>query len=255
MSSMLARVARPKIQPPRIVIHGRGGVGKTTFAADAKAPIFLPFEDGMGKLQCDAFPRPDDFGDVLKALLELLNEKHDYKTLVIDAIDGCEPLLWDAVAADNKAKSLEDVGGGYGKGYIAADKYWRNLFDALDGLRSARGMTVIVLAHSEVAKIQDPVIGPYDRVQPKLHKRANALLVEWADIVGHLDVERMNSSHGDGSRKVKYERVTGVRKLYLEESAGYAAKNRFTLAPVIDIPLENPFNALRTAIAAALKGE
>lgn len=39
------------LTPPRILIHGVAGVGKSTFAADADRPVFLMTEDGLGKLQ------------------------------------------------------------------------------------------------------------------------------------------------------------------------------------------------------------
>ena len=42
--------------PPRIVMYGVGGVGKSTFAASAPNPIFIPVEDGISTLDVDAFP-------------------------------------------------------------------------------------------------------------------------------------------------------------------------------------------------------
>ena len=50
------------LTPPRILIHGVAGVGKSTFAADADRPVFIMTEDGLGKLQvklsamCPALP-------------------------------------------------------------------------------------------------------------------------------------------------------------------------------------------------------
>ena len=32
--------------PPRLLVHGQEGVGKTTLAAKFPAPVFLQFEDG-----------------------------------------------------------------------------------------------------------------------------------------------------------------------------------------------------------------
>jgi len=45
------------LTPPRILIHGVAGVGKSTFAADADRPVFIMTEDGLGKLQVPHFPR------------------------------------------------------------------------------------------------------------------------------------------------------------------------------------------------------
>ena len=49
------------LQPPRILIHGVAGVGKSTFAAGAGAPVFIMTEDGLGKLQVPHFPLATSF--------------------------------------------------------------------------------------------------------------------------------------------------------------------------------------------------
>ena len=48
------------LTPPRILIHGVAGVGKSTFAADADRPVFVMTEDGLGKLQVPHFPLGDE---------------------------------------------------------------------------------------------------------------------------------------------------------------------------------------------------
>ena len=40
----------PAITPPRLLVYGPHGVGKTTFLSEAPSPILLPTEDGKGKL-------------------------------------------------------------------------------------------------------------------------------------------------------------------------------------------------------------
>ena len=44
------------LRPPRVLIHGVAGIGKSTFAASADAPVFVLTEDGLGKLQVPHFP-------------------------------------------------------------------------------------------------------------------------------------------------------------------------------------------------------
>lgn len=45
-----------KLSPPRIILYGPHGIGKTTFGSGAPSPIFLPFEDGEGRLEAARFP-------------------------------------------------------------------------------------------------------------------------------------------------------------------------------------------------------
>jgi hypothetical protein len=59
--------------------------------------------------------------DVLDAIEALATEKHEFKTLVIDSITQLATLIEsEIVAADPKAKSINQAGGGYGAGYSTA---------------------------------------------------------------------------------------------------------------------------------------
>lgn len=42
-------------RPPRIMIYGSEGVGKSTFGASAPSPIFIQTEDGLGELDSTSF--------------------------------------------------------------------------------------------------------------------------------------------------------------------------------------------------------
>ena len=46
MSFSLASLQKNSPKPPRIIIHGDAGVGKTTFAVCAPAPVVIQTEDG-----------------------------------------------------------------------------------------------------------------------------------------------------------------------------------------------------------------
>ena len=90
--SLLDNVSKGKIKKPILaVVYGPDGVGKSTFAASAPHPIFLGTEDGTSHLDVTRFPTPQNFEDVFRAIKELSESKHDYKTLVIDTLDWLEP--------------------------------------------------------------------------------------------------------------------------------------------------------------------
>jgi hypothetical protein len=60
----LKTIKRSTQLPPRVVIYGVPGIGKTTLASKMPAPIFLPVEDGLGQLEVDTFPRPRSYTEV-----------------------------------------------------------------------------------------------------------------------------------------------------------------------------------------------
>lgn len=249
MGTFLSQVSdKPIIRPPRIVIHGRGKVGKTTLAASAPGAIIMPVEDGEGVLDTPHLPRPESFADVLNALKELHDEPHDYKTLVVDAIDKVEPLVWSATCEGTKYDNIE--GFGYGKGYTLADAHWVKFFRWLDALR-AKGMTIIVISHNETKTIEDPEIGSHVYTAPKLHKRANALLLEWADVVGCMAVERVVVEKGEG-RTTRTGMTTGQRVLYLAPTGSIEAGNRYGLPAMLNIPEKNGYAVLRAEIMKGL---
>ena len=55
---------KAKQKPPRIVLYGGAGVGKTFYAASTNKPIFILTEDGMGKIEADHFPLAQSFEEV-----------------------------------------------------------------------------------------------------------------------------------------------------------------------------------------------
>ena len=43
-------------RPPRIMIYGSEGIGKSTFAALVPNPVFVQTEDGLSEIDCSKFP-------------------------------------------------------------------------------------------------------------------------------------------------------------------------------------------------------
>ena len=242
----LAAVTRGTVQKPlRVLVYGTEGIGKSTFGADAPAPIFLASEDGTSHLDVARFPQPSTWEDVMEAIRTLTVEAHEYRTLVVDTLDWLEPMCWDYVCRSAKKTSIEDFG--FGKGYVAALDEWRRFVAALDKMRERTGMHVILLAHSFVKAFKNPDadVGDFDRYEMKLHAKTAGLLKEWADAVLFAQYETVSKKVGEKNRGVS----TGARVVHTERRAAWDAKNRHGLPEMLPLSWEEFYAGTGTRAA------
>lgn len=214
-------------KPPKVVLYGVPGIGKTTFASKAPSPVFILAEDGLGYLDVPSFPKATSYQDIVDAIRVLRHEPHDHQTLVIDGLDGVEPLLHQHVAKIGGKANIEDFG--YGKGLsLFAPAEWQRLLNSLDDLRDNRGMCILLLAHSKVSEFRDPTLAPYDRYSMRIDKHAEALVRGWTDNLLFAQYEvRTTQSGRDEQRKIGIG--TGKRLMHTSERPGWTAKNRYSL--------------------------
>lgn len=242
--SALSRVQRGRIsKPPRVLLYGVEGIGKSTFGSQAPKPIFIQTEDGLDEIDCDKFPLAATYDEVVSALVELRNQQHEYESVVIDSLDWLERLVWDKLCVENGVNSIEKVDGGYSKGYTHALTYWREVIDHLNVLRSARGMVVLLIAHSKVERFEDPESSPYDRYSPRLHKHAAALLSEWCDAVLFATRKMRTQSEDAGFNRKRtiahaIGKDGGERILRCVGGPSCVAKNRYAITD--ELPLSWP---------------
>lgn len=236
--------------PPRVVVHGPHGIGKTTLGAGAFSPIFLPIEDGLQGLEVDAFPQLKTFAEVMEALDTLAAGGHQFGTAVIDSADWLERLTQAEACRKNNWADIEAPG--YGKGYIEATAVMKTVLDRLDRLRD-NGMAVILLAHSEVKTFNAPDTEPYDRYQIKLQRGAAALIQEWADIIGFANFETIVKKDAQAFQKDGRARGigTGRRLLHVTERPSHVAKNRYGMPDTIPLSWDALVGAMAPAARAA----
>lgn len=218
-----------------MLIYGPDGVGKSTFASKAPKPVFIGPEKGTARLNVARFPSPKNLRDIFKYLDDLHNDAHEFQTLAFDSLDWLEPLIWEQVCEDEGVINIEQVGGGFGKGYVIAMRYWQNFKKAINLLQESKNMNVILIGHSEVRTFTDPgTNSAYDRYQLKLHKHASALMREWVDFVGFSNFETFTKGKEKDAKHKAYG--DGTRVVHTERRPSHDAKNR------LGLPLKMPFD-------------
>lgn len=89
-SSLLSNIRRGQSKnPPRIMLIGVEGVGKSTAGACMPDPVFLCGEDGLVGPQFDSVASysPSGWADILAFVDELATNPSGFKSLVIDTLD------------------------------------------------------------------------------------------------------------------------------------------------------------------------
>ena len=232
----------PSARPPRIMLIGVEGVGKSTAGAAMPSPIFVCGEDGLVGNQFNDVPSftPENWGEILQFCDELAKNVGEFKTLVIDTLDWVEPMLYSHVCKTNNHKNIEDFG--YGKGYVVAQQEARQLLARLDRLNAA-GMNILILCHSQIKTVNNPVGDNYDHFEAKVNAKIGGIFKEWCDCVLFAQFDMYTRK--DGMRSKAYG--GDGRIVQTTHSAAWDAKNRYGLPEVMPLDMQ--------AILAAIKGE
>jgi len=254
MNDLEKLVTRPTARPPRVVLYGTSGVGKSTFGASAPSPIFIDTEDGLDQLDVNRI-RCRKLDTAMGVLRSLYKEEHDYKTVVIDSIDWLERLIFDQVVIDynrdpsrkKDISSIEEIA--YAKGYVFAIEHWSTLLNALTSLRNDKGLNIILLGHDMIKRYDDPMTDSYERHQLKLHQRSAALITEWSDCLLFANHKVYVNKEEVGFQKEIKRGMGGGRVIYTVEKPSFIAKNRYNLPEELPLSWESvsellPFNGL-----------
>lgn len=239
--SLLEKITKKqKPRAPRIMMIGVEGVGKSTAGASMPTPVFVCGESGLVGPQFAEIPSftPENWGEILQFLDELAANRGDFKTVVIDTLDWVEPMLYSHVCEKNGHKNIEDFG--YGKGYVVAQQEARQLLMRLDRL-NLDGMNVLLLCHSQIKTVNNPVGDNYDHFESKLNAKISGIFREWCDCVLFAQFDMYTRK--DGMRSKAYG--GDGRIVQTTHSAAWDAKNRYGLPEVM--PLDMP--AIMEAIA------
>ncbi len=224
--------------PARLIVYGTEGIGKTTLAASAPDPLFVPTEDGLASVpDADSFDICRSFGDVMDCLRAVYNDPQGHRTLAIDSLDWLEQLIWaDTVEEGKRTKpTIDDIEDfGYAKGYIKALSRWKKFTSALDLVREKHRMTIVCIAHAKIANVRNPAGDDYNAFTPRLHEKAMGHVAEWADAVLFASRAMRTDKDTKKASGLGFE-PGGDRLLTCTGSPAVTAKNRYGMPETLPL--------------------
>ncbi len=240
----LDSLSYPKHRPFHMTIVGEGGIGKTTLAAMMPNPVIIRTEDGQQSLVGQDIPMFDvsqSVQDVFDAIKALATSEHDHKTLVIDSISALNVMIEsEIVAADPKAKSINQAGGGYGAGYMAASEQHRQIRQWCTALSNEKDMNIVYIAHADTETIDLPDADPYTRYTLRINKRSVAHYSDNVDLIGYIKQPVFTTGASDRKKAT----TDGSRIITCYPTPSHISKNRFGITENIPFTLEsNPFTS------------
>ena len=225
--------------PPKMIVYGQPGVGKTTFAAQAGA-LLIDCENGAGAIPgLTRTPYLKTWSEMKAWLDDLVinGPPEGVGVVAIDTLDWLCNRIVEHVVIELDPKAQGDItntigsahGGYYKAREIVQNIVSRDLLPALNAI-SEHGVAVLLLAHAANAKMTLPEGYDIRTAAPDTPVWLTPIFTEWADAV--LFATRGND---------------GVRALTTEWSPTVCAKNRYSLPN----PLEFSWTSLMNAMASA----
>lgn len=237
--SILTEAKPPARKPLIITLYGPPGAGKTTTALaitqGLKPFLIRTVGEGLPRdVPAEQMPvelgetsTPDMLWDQLQALA---NDDHPHRAVIIDTVGGLETMFVQALLDKEPGRNMNQVAGGYGAGrnVVAADHM--RVRKIAERIRE-RGIYVIFLAHSDIARIEPPDSDAYTSYQLRLHVKSQSPYVDAVDLVGF--VKQATVLRGEEGAKKAIS--SGERVLVAQMTPSATTKNRLGITEDIDI--------------------
>lgn len=236
---LLGSVIKGKVfAPPRVLVYGIDGIGKSTFATQAPKAIFIQTAKDLEQLGPARLPVCNSYAEVIAQLTAVATEPHDYQTVVLDHITRLEELIWAKLANQAGKRTVQEIGGGFRRGEKSALVEWQEVITLLERCVS-RGMAVILTAHQGKEDAGNPEYPMLKVIGPSIDKDASALIRKWVDATLFLTRRMVVNTVGQGIMEKPIAKPVGSdggeRIMICTGSPMLHAKNRY------DIPNEIPF--------------
>ena len=226
----------------KAIIYGVPGVGKTTFAAQFPAPYILDLERGAERYDVPHNSDIETFSEFRQVLATL---PPGTGTVIIDTFDELEKMIVQHVMNRENVDSLNKIGGGYGRGWLAVYEQFGQVISDLDRIRIKQGMNIVLVGHSTIKHFEPADSAGYDRYTFACYEKNNDMLRRWSDITLFARFDSIVVEDGQNA-KVK---SNGKRVAYTVSNPCWDAKSRWKLPE--KIPFE--FSAIASILTEPAK--
>lgn len=258
--NLLESVETPKDRAPVVTLSGDPGMGKSNLAATFPKPIFIRvIEDGLQSIPVGLRPAALPVVTTTEALWDqmfaLIEQDHDFETLVIDSVTMCEQLFEREICEaeadeDGNPISIKDALGGYGAGAAMVAAMHVKLRKGAGVLNKRKGMNIVFVAHAALETMKLPDKDDYQRYSLRLPAKSMSPYVDDVDIVGFVRLQTVIK----GEKKERKRAVgNGDRELICHATPTSIAKNRYRITEPLDFELG--VNPLTDHIPALKKGK
>ena len=162
------------------LLYGREKIGKTSLASRFPKALFCMFEPGAKAKEVFQMP-VNSWTRFRKIVTMLRDDKHDFRTVVIDTVDIC---FRRCVRHVNKGlgimHSSEEE---WGKGWDLVSEEFQLVVSELTNL----GLGVVFISHAEEKQLKTRRSGTVDRVIPTMKKQARKVIEPMVDCWFYLD--------------------------------------------------------------------
>ena len=173
--------------------------------------------------------------DQIVQLVPFGDIRDDDAQAIISAIE----MINDYVKGITGDQSIEDVGGGFAKGYKKTGERLEQFLAGLDTLILKRNMNIVLVGHAAIEKMTEPGTGvSYDRYEVNLNRKHVAPVVKaWVDAMLFCNYRTIIV---EASKGEKTHAIGGTERLiYCNHTAAIDAKNRFGLSDTVPLKIES----------------
>jgi hypothetical protein len=226
----LKKIIKGKIErPPRVLIYGFEGIGKTSFAIGAPDPLVIDANKGSGRFNTQRV-FVDTWEEILAWTDAIEKGKVKCGTVIYDTLSDLEQASYSFLFPGTTISKFE---GGFNKGDDVAISEWRKFLAQLERIW-ARGIGITIVSHAKVKTFADPTGPSFDRFELSCRKDLAGLLKGWCDYVLFA---RENVVVAAEKNKPAKARTTGERWIFTRRVPAYDAKARGTALFPEQLPL------------------